>query len=240
MAWIGDQFVAGPITGVIVTFHGLGDPGLKTVPTYEENEWASAGGLVVMPYPGPWSWMNRSTRSFIDELIDAIYTHYGLSDSVPLILTGGSMGGFCSLLYARYTKHPIKACQALFPVCDLKHHFSERHDLPRTICHAFYGYEEEQDSIFCEHSPLDQVLSMPRVPYQIVHGDADQAVNKAAHSDKMVRAMRESGLNVEYIEVPGMGHHAPLFFDVYRRTIDFVKGQINARTKHPPVSEFNQ
>jgi len=28
---------------------------------------------------------------------------------------------------------------------------------------------------------------------------------------------------VEYIEVPGMGHHAPLYFDVYRKTIDFVK-----------------
>ena len=227
MAWIGDKFVVGPITGVIVTFHGLGDPGLKSVPTYEENEWASAGGLVVMPYPGSWSWMNRNARALVDELIDAIYTHYNLDASVPLILTGGSMGGFCSLLYARYSKHPIKACQALYPVCDLKHHFSERPDLPRTIYHAFYGYEGEMDALFREHSPLDQVPGLPRVPYLIVHGDADQSVNKAAHSDKMVRAMREQGLEVEYIEVPGMGHHAPLFFDVYRRTIDFVKEKLN-------------
>ena len=43
----------------------------------------------------------------------------------------------------------------------------------------------------------------------------------------MVRAMRENGLQVEYIEVPGMGHHAPLFFNVYRSTIDFVKGILN-------------
>jgi len=228
MAWIGDQFVTGPITGVIVTFHGLGDPGLKTVPAYEENEWAAAGGLVVMPYSGPWSWMNRSAREFVDELIDAIYTHYNLSASVPLIIRGGSMGGFCALLYTRYSKHPIKACQALFPVCDLKYHFSERPDLPRTIYHAFYGYEEDLDTLFKEHSPVDQVQSLPRVPYQILHGDADQAVNKAAHSDRMVCAMRESGLQVEYIEVPGMGHHAPLFFDVYRRTIDFVKEMLNS------------
>ena len=230
MAWIGDKFVVGPITGVIVTFHGLGDPGLKSVPSYEENEWASAGGLVVMPYPGPWSWMNRNARAIVDELIDAVYAHYSLSASVPLILTGGSMGGFCSLLYARYTKHSIKACQALFPVCDLKRHFSERPDLPRTIYHALYGYEGDMDALFREHSPLDQVQSMPRVPYLILHGDADQAVNKEAHSDKMVRAMRECGLDVEYVEVPGMGHHAPLFFDVYRKTIDFVKEKLNRQS----------
>lgn len=182
-----------------------------------------------MPYPGPWNWMNRSARAFVDELIDAIYAHYQLDDSIPLILAGGSMGGFCSLLYARYTKHEIKACQALYPVCDLKHHFSERLDLPRTICHAFNGYGEDFDELFREHSPVEQVSSMPRVPYQIVHGDADKAVNKAAHSDRMVCRMKEHGLNVEYIEVPGMGHHNPLYFDVYRKVIDFVKSHLNSR-----------
>jgi len=226
VAWIGDQFVAGPIKGVIITFHGLGDPGLKTVPSYEENEWAAAGGLVVMPYSGPWSWMNRGARAFVDELIDAVYKHYNLSPAIPLIIRGGSMGGFCALLYTRYSKHPVKACQALYPVCDLKHHFSERPDLPRTIYHAFYGYEGDLDTLFREHSPVDQAQSLPRIPYQILHGDADQAVNKAAHSDRMVAAMKTHGLNVEYIEVPGMGHHAPLYFDVYRKTIDFVKAML--------------
>ena len=227
VAWIGDQFVKGPITGVIINFHGLGDPGLRSVPTYEENEWASAGGLVVMPYPGPWNWMNRQTRALMDELIEAIYTHYSLDASVPLILAGGSMGGFCSLLYARYAKRPIKACLALYPACDLKYHFTERPDLPRTIYHSLYGYEEPLDELFREHSPVDQVAAMPHVPYLIIQGDEDKAVNKAAHADRMVRAMREHGLEVEYIEVPGMGHHAPLFFDVYRRMIDFVKAQLN-------------
>jgi dipeptidyl aminopeptidase/acylaminoacyl peptidase len=228
VAWIGDQFVAGPVTGVIITFHGLGDPGLKTVPAYEENEWAAAGGLVVMPYSGPWSWMNRDARSFTDELIGSIYANYGLSPAVPLIVRGASMGGYCALLYTRYSRHPVKACQALFPVCDLKFHFSERPDLPRTIFHAFYGYEDDLDSLFREHSPVDQMQSMPRIPFMIIHGDADQAVNKAAHSDRLVHSMQEHGLKVEYIEVPGMGHHAPLFFDVYRRMIDFVKEMLVA------------
>jgi hypothetical protein len=38
-----------------------------------------------------------------------------------------------------------------------------------------------------------------------------------------VAAMRKLGFDVEYIEVPGMGHTEPLFYDVYRKKIDFVK-----------------
>ena len=44
------------------------------------------------------------------------------------------------------------------------------------------------------------------MPYYIVHGDADAAVNKALHSDRFVAAMREAGHVVEYHEVPGMAH----------------------------------
>ncbi|MGD0091180.1 MAG: prolyl oligopeptidase family serine peptidase [Planctomycetota bacterium] len=223
VAFIADKQVCGRIRGVIVNFHGLGDPGLRSVPSYEENEWAAAGGLVVMPYCGPWSWMNRQARALVDELVDAVYAHFNLQDTVPLVLTGGSMGGYCSLLYARYARRPLKACLAQFPVSDLKYHFSERPDLPRTIYCAFSGYAEDLEALFKEHSPLDQVAFMPRVPYLIIHGDADKAVSKAAHSDKLVAAMRKLGFEVEYIEVPGMGHTEPLFYDVYRKKIDFVK-----------------
>ena len=41
--------------------------------------------------------------------------------------------------------------------------------------------------------------------------------------DELVDAMRKLNFDVEYVEVPGMGHTEPLFHDVYRRKIDFVK-----------------
>lgn len=223
VAFIGEAFVRKPIKGVILNFHGLGDPGLRSVLGYDETEWADAGGLVIMPYAGPWSWMNRQARAMIDDLVDAIYANFGLARSIPLILTGGSMGGYCSLLYARYTKHPIARCAAIFPVCDLKYHFSERPDLPRTIHHAFSGYKEDMETLFKEHSPVHQAGPMPRVPYFILHGDADKAVKKEAHSDPMVAAMRQAGHEVTYVEVPGMGHHDPTVFSAWRAKIDFVK-----------------
>ena len=226
VAFIADAFVAGKITGVIVNFHGLGDPGLRTVPNYAESEWASAGGLVVMPYPGPWAWMNRQSRAMVDELIEAIYREYSLQPSTPLILTGGSMGGYCSLLFARYTRHRVAACMAIYPACDLKYHFSERPDLPRTIHHAFAGCTEDMETLFKEHSTIEQAAAMPRVPYLILQSDADKAVNKEAHADRMAAELKKHNHTVEYIVVPGMGHHEISAFPAYRRTIDFVKNAL--------------
>jgi dipeptidyl aminopeptidase/acylaminoacyl peptidase len=166
--------------------------------------------------------MNRSARNFIDELVDAIYKQHHLPERTPLISTGGSMGGHAALLYTRYAKRPVKACMALYPVCDLKYHFSERPDLPRTILCAFRDYPEDMDTLFAEHSPVSQVAQMPRIPYLIVHGDDDKAVSKVHHSDRMVDAMRRKKLKVDYVEVPGMGHGGPIPIQVIEKNIRFV------------------
>ena len=220
-AWIGKDYVKGSIKGVVLAFHGLGG-GPKTGPNTEELEWAHRGGLVVHPYCGPWSWMNRQTRAMIDALVDAIYAAYGLADSIPLICTGGSMGGLGSLLYTRYAKHSVSACFANCPVCDLMFHFHERPDLPPTIRNAFQGYPESLAALFAEHSPLQQVAALPDISYRIIHGDEDPAVSKQHHSDKMVPIMHKHKLNVEYIEVPGMGHCGPLPLKVLEGNIAFV------------------
>lgn len=224
VAWVGDSYVMGGIRGVVLVFHGLGFTGRKTDPSTEELSWARAGGLVVHPYYGPWSWMNRQARAMVDELVDSIYAAFGLADTVPLISTGGSMGGCSALLYSRYAKRPIAGCLANVPACDVKVHYNERPDLPVTFMHAFAGYPESRESILAEHSPVDQVDQMPDVPYLIVAGDQDKAVAKSQHADRMVALMRERGLKVEYIEVPGMGHGGPVPIEVVLRKIEFVKG----------------
>ena len=221
VAWVGNEYVRGKIKGVILSFHGLGG-GVRGGPGTEELEWAHSGGLIVHPYYGPWSWMNRQARAMIDELVDAIYAAHGLSDRVPLICTGGSMGGQGSLLYTRYAKRLVRACFANCPVCDLKFHFHERVDLPPTIRHAFLGYSGSLNSLLAEHSPLHQVAAMPDVPYLIIHGGKDPAVSKRHHSDKMVAAMRKRKLKVEYVEVAGMGHCWPLPLEVLLREVEFV------------------
>lgn len=228
VAWIGEDYVQGRIKGVVLSFHGLGG-GLKAGPTTEELEWARHGGLVVYPYYGPWAWMNRQARTMVDELVDAVYAAHRLSNKIPLICTGGSMGGQASLLYTRYAKRSVKACLANCPVCDMTYHFHERPDLPPTMRHAFLGYVGSLNSLLAEHSPLHQVAAMPDIPYRIVHGDNDKAVSKRHHSDKMVAAMRKRRLSVEYVEVSGMGHGGPVPISVLQRNVVFVAAALGSR-----------
>jgi len=228
LSWLSEEWLSGPIRGVVTSFAGLGYAEMKYLPTTEELGWARAEGLVVFPYYGPWCWMNRNARAFVDDLVDSIYKEYGLSDDVPLISTGGSMGGLSSLLFARYSRRPVKACLAVCPVCDPRASFNERPDVPRTILYAFRGYPEDLDSIFREHSPLEQVGDMPDIPYLLIHGFEDVAVAKRLHSDLMVAAMRARGMEVEYLEVPGMGHGGPMPVEVMERQVDFVNSFLEA------------
>ena len=240
VAWLGDhlladQLVTGPISGVVLCFHGLGGAALKEGPDPFDEEIAALGGLAVFPYYGPWSWMNREARAFVDDLVEAIYRRYDLDPArVPLVLTGGSMGGYSALLYARYTRHQPVACFANCPVTDLAYHFSERPDLPRTIYHALGHYEGAWPELLAEHSPLRQVAGLPDIDYLIVHGEADPAVAKSAHSDPLVAAMRARARRVEYLEVPGMGHCGPLPAEVAGRIHEFLK-----RALTPPLSRTN-
>lgn len=223
VSWVGDQYVVGKIRGVVMSFHGLGG-GLRGEPGTLELEWARAGGLVVYPYTGPWSWMNRTSREMVDKLIDRIYAEFKLPASTPLINTGGSMGGLATLLYTRYAKRPVAACVAFCPVCDLKYHFNERPDLPPTILHSL-GYAEGKElaRLIEENSPLAQVAHMPKIPYLFQHGDKDLAVSKKYHSDKMVAAMRARKLKVQYTQVPGMGHGNLMPLSVNVEQVEFVR-----------------
>jgi dipeptidyl aminopeptidase/acylaminoacyl peptidase len=152
-------------------------------------------------------------------------TRFGLAADSPLIATGGSMGGYAALRYTAASSLAVTACLANCPVCDLPYHYTERPDLPRTFHHAFGSYGDiQRPLIAC--SPLHQAAGLPDVPYLIIHGEEDQAVGKAAHSDKLTARMRERNLRLEYVEVPGMGHCGPLSDELIARIDRFVISQL--------------
>lgn len=221
--WTNEPYLTGKIRAVTVTFHGLGG-GIRTDATPLEIALGEAGILVVAPYCGPWSWMNRNTRRFADELLAAVYAELKFDDRMPLIAHGGSMGGCAALLYCRYGRRKPIGCVALYPVCDVVYHFHERPDLPTSFHHAFYGYPEPWDEVLREHSPLHQEAFLPDIPYLFIHGFADDRVSKAAHSDRLTAALRERAFQVEYLEVPGMGHGRNIPLAVEQRQFDFITG----------------
>lgn len=219
--WSNMEYISGSVRGVVVSFHGLG-AAIRQGGTELDLALAEKDILTVVPYYGPWSWMNRISRQFVDELLGRVWKDQALPEDLPLISSGGSMGGCAALLYCRYGKRVPVAADLLYPVCDTLFHYHERPDLPTSLNCAYYGYAEPWEEVLKEHSPLHQLDKMPRIPYLFIHGCADDRVSKKAHSDAMTAALRQAGHQVEYLEIPGMRHGYNVPLKVHEKRLDFI------------------
>lgn len=225
--WHNRRYINGKIKAVVVSFHGL-NARYRTEASPADFALAESGILVIAPYYGPWSWMNRQARAFVDELLDHVFAEIG-TENIPLIASGGSMGGCAALLFCRYSAHRAIGCDLLWPVCNTVAHFSERPDLPPTFHSAFAGYSEPLEELLKEHSPLHQAAFMPYIPYLFTHGTDDCRVNKAIHSDAMVKALRDAGHQVDYAEVPHLGHGVNIPLSVTLRRLEFIRNLAEGR-----------
>ena len=225
-AYVNEKICARPIRGICLEFFGLGGSSMYDEETERGRLLAAEGILLVVPYTNPWAWMNRQTVDLADEIVEVLMNHYDLPETLPVISTGGSMGGLSALVYTRYARHTPAACVANCPVCDLPYHFTERPDLPRTLYSAFGGYEGTMTEALQSASPLHLAETMPRqTKYTLFHCTADQAVNKEMHSDRFVAAMGDV-CPVEYLAVPDRGHcqlTEEMWALYHRRIIDAVR-----------------
>ncbi len=205
-AYTNEDLCDQPWKAVLLDFHGLGFHDMIYEHTEAARYYARHNVLYVFPYYGPWSWMNQSAVRLVDAILDTIFKKYSLDENVPIISSGGSMGGLSALIYARYAARTPRACAANCPVCDLPYHFTERRDLPRTLYHAFSGYDMPFERALETASPFHQVMNMPRIPYFIAHCTEDQAVAIHRHSDVFVTAMREIDHTIEYLTIAERAH----------------------------------
>ena len=213
--------LTGPVRALVLRFEGLGCTNLKKDPDMWDLDLASRGGLVITPFHNPWSWMNDATRTFVDELVDAVLARHALAATTPIVATGGSMGGHGALVYAMYTRHRLAGCMANCPPASLVAHYGERPDLPRTMHSAFGSYGDITAELE-RHSPVHHPERLPKIPYLIVQGVHDAAVSKTLHSDVLVPRMRQLGLDVDYQVWETMGHCGPMTGAQYRSIIDWI------------------
>lgn len=206
-AYSNDKLIKGKIKGVAIDFFGLGGQAM-----YNDED-TKAGKLLAehnilffIPYANPWGWMNKQEIALTDEIMDVLFDHYNLDENTPIVSSGGSMGGLCSLVYTYYAKRTPVAVVSNCPVCDLPYHFTERIDLPRTLYSAFGDYEGELMSVLASYSPYHLAHKMPDIKYIIFHCTADSAVNIEKHSNRFVEAMKENNKNVTYHIVPNREH----------------------------------
>jgi len=205
-AYSNDKLIEGTPKGIVLDFFGLGGQAMFDEDTETGKMLAKEGIIFIVPYNDPWAWMNKRAVAFTDELVEVMLAHYGLDESTPIVSTGGSMGGLSALVYTRYARITPVCCVANCPVCDLPYHFTERHDLPRTLYCAFADVEGDVSDALKTASPLHLVAEMPKVEYKIFHCDRDSAVNIGKHSDVFVSAMKDAGFDVEYRVVKDREH----------------------------------
>ncbi|MCI8554717.1 MAG: prolyl oligopeptidase family serine peptidase [Clostridiales bacterium] len=220
-AYSNDKICKKPIKGIVLSFFGLGGCSMFSEESPEGIFYAEQGMLYVVPYNNPWNWMNRQAVSYTDEILDVLFARYGLDSDIPVVSTGGSMGGLSALVYACQAKRTPISCVANCPVCDLVFHYGERHDLPRTLYSAFYHEGETLEEALKTASPLHLIPRMPGIDYHIFHCDQDEAVNITRHSEAFVSAMREQGHRVTYDIVPGRGH-CDLTEEMNQRFLQYV------------------
>lgn len=162
--------------------------------------------LAAYVFTGPWSWMNKPAVEIADAVVDAIWERYGLAGDIPLVPTGGSMGGCGALLYTRYSRHRIAACAANGPACDMKDIYHSHPDFARTVFNAVASYDCGLEEALRSLSVNEQVDGMPHIPYYVVHTTRDEVIPIGRHSDIFVRKMRALGHDVEYKVVPDRLH----------------------------------
>ena len=205
-AYCNDHICKKPIRGIALSFFGLGGATMY----HEDPEtgilFAKHGILYIVPYQNPWAWQNRQNIAYTEEILDVLFQTYDLPEDLPIVSSGGSMGGLSALVYMVYAKRTPVACVANCPVCDVPYHFTERVDLPRTLYSAFYHYDGTMEQALKTISPLDLVDKMPaNADYYIFHCEEDQMVNKQIHSDRFVEKMQKSH-RIQYYCVPDRGH----------------------------------
>lgn len=204
-AYSNDKLCRSPIRGIVISFLGLRASDMVSGETDEGRFYADRGILFVIPYSNPWSWMNRRELTYSDEILGVLMGEYHLPEDIPIVATGGSMGGQSALAYMVYAKRAPVACAAICPPCDLLYHLTERGDLPRTFYNAFYNEAGTLKEAIQSVSPMNLVDRFPDALYVVFHCEKDTQVNKERHSDRFVAAMAKNH-RIRYHIVPDRGH----------------------------------
>lgn len=207
-----EAFLNVNLKGIIVEFPGLGGGsclGGSMEPSAYEAEHAKAyagkGILMVYIFPGPWSWGNAAAVRIADAVIDALIEKYALAADVPVVASGGSMGGLGALNYAAYSRHNLCGVAAACPCVDVIASLSCKADLPRTYISAVAGYDMPLEDALKRISPIELVAQMPDIPYFIC-SDGEDEFFPEPQLEGYMHELRSRGLNVIYRRQPGQPH----------------------------------
>ena len=192
---------------LIVYLHGRGQghkfQWLSKEFTQFRKRAADRGYFVLIPHLGTDNWMNTRTRRVLNELLDKVLGSYPI-DRARVHMMGMSMGGGGSLTYTIYNKSRVRSVCDIFGVTDLTQ-FYNAGSYHKSLSEALDGTPETAPEVYRAQSPMAHLDAFAKVPVLVLHGEDDRVV-PVVHSRQFVKAMKTSGYQVEYKEVPGGRH----------------------------------
>jgi dipeptidyl aminopeptidase/acylaminoacyl peptidase len=144
-----------------------------------------------------------------DDLVDAVgyVTGQGWADPARVGIFGGSYGGYAALIGAAFTPEVFRCAVDICGPANLK-------TLIETIppywaptvarLHRRVGNPAKDAEFMWSRSPLSRVNDI-RIPLLIAQGANDPRV-KQAESEQIVAALRDAGVEYEYMLFPDEGH----------------------------------
>ncbi len=194
------------IRGVVVDCHGYSD-----IAVWKQSDDTAAflgenGVLFVHPYYPYDCWGNDGCIAFIDDILRALYTGLNLdADRVPLVMTGGSMGGMTALIYTLDGHYKPCAAAMNCPVTDMNRYFHTEHEyntIYTAYCQRGFDLQKEID----RHSPILRTADLPDIPYYIVGGERDKCVTVNEYIRPFAEKLRAEKSEVMCDVVADMGH----------------------------------
>jgi dipeptidyl aminopeptidase/acylaminoacyl peptidase len=144
-----------------------------------------------------------------DDLIDGVQwaVDAGIADAERVAIYGGSYGGYAALVGATFTPEQFRCAVAIVGPSNLITFINSVPPYWSAFLQMLYrrvGHPERDEAFLIERSPLTHVDRI-KIPMLIAQGANDPRV-KQAESEQIVAAMREKGIDHEYMLFPDEGH----------------------------------
>jgi dipeptidyl aminopeptidase/acylaminoacyl peptidase len=144
-----------------------------------------------------------------DDLIDAVryVVDKGWADRDRVAIYGGSYGGYAALVGAAFTPDVFRCAVDIVGPSSLKTLIESIPPYWAPLVAQFHtrvGNPETEEEFLWERSPLSKVDQI-RIPLLIAQGANDPRV-KQAEAEQIVAALRERGIDHEYLLYPDEGH----------------------------------
>jgi len=182
-------------------------------------------------------------RTMQDDITDGVkwLIDQGIADPDRIAIYGGSYGGYATLAGLTLTPELYAAGVDYVGVSNL---FTFMNTIPPywkpmlDMLYEMVGNPEKDSLMLAEVSPVFHVDKI-EAPLFVAQGANDPRVNKA-ESDQIVEALKERGIDVEYMVKDNEGHgfrNEENRFDFYRAMITFLDKQLKPAEEQTLISE---